>query len=88
MSNTITLFICNCCQKPAHAVMQDTNHPKATVRKPPTIQVECLTLGCNNHYWTRAFREDDPDNSQALDLYTPVTMTQEQAERFVKAMEA
>lgn len=84
MSQQITLFICNCCQKPAHAVMQDTNHPKATFRKPPTIQVECLTEGCENNYWTYSFREGE-DNEQVTNRYTPVVMTQEQAERFVKA---
>lgn len=86
MTDTITVFVCNCCGKPAHAVVQDMNHP-AFKNRPPLIQVECLTEGCANYYWTRAYREggDAADNAQVTDRYTPVSMTREQATRFVQA---
>lgn len=83
MTDTITVFVCNCCGKPAHAVAQ----PALTPKSAPLIQVECLTEGCRNNYWTYTYSEgaDSQSNEQVLDRYTPVSMTREQAARFVQA---
>lgn len=82
MSDQITIFVCNCCGKPAHAVTQ----PQLVASRPPLIQIECLTEGCRNNYWTYTYRAGD-DNAQALDRYTPVTMDESQVGRFIQAAE-
>lgn len=75
-----TLFICNCCGRIAQARPQ----PQLVNTRPPLIQVECKTAGCNNENWTYTYREGD-DNSQLTNLYTPVTMDAKQVERFTQA---
>ena len=75
-----TLFICNCCGRIAQSQIQ----PALVAGRAPLIQVECLTVGCNNRYMTYTFRAGD-DNSQLTDLYTPVQMDAGQVSRFVSA---
>lgn len=77
-----TLFICNCCGKISRSQVQ----PALVAGRAPLIQVECLTVGCNNHYMTYTFR-DGEDNAQVLDLYTPIMMDVGQVGRFAAAIE-
>lgn len=77
-----TLFICNCCGKIAQAQTQ----PVLVPGRAPLIQVECLTVGCNNRYMTYAWKQGD-NNEQLTNLYTPVTMDADQEARFIEAIE-
>lgn len=75
-----TLFICNCCGRIAQAQEQ----PQLVASRAALIQVECLTVGCNNQYMTYSYRAGD-NNEQLTNLYTPVTMDAGQVGRFTTA---
>ncbi len=84
-NGTAIVFICTCCGKPAQARLQTYDHP--ALRNRSLIQVECLTEGCNNHFWTLSYQMNG-DNEQLTDRYTPVVMDAGQVERFVSAAKA
>lgn len=81
-SELVTFFVCNCCGKVAQARPQPVLVPGSV----PITQVECITEGCKNHYWTYSYREGE-DNSQTTNLYTPMQMSADEAARFIKAVD-
>lgn len=60
-------FTCNCC----HQRTQAQEQPSMIPDRAPLVQVECLTDGCANQYWTYTWQAGG-DNAQVLSRYTPI----------------